>query len=594
MFTYNRSAVTGVQTRGDSVALTGAASMVTPSIAAGLGGGSPAGGSGGNFGSSGTYLGGVDLSFPLLQDILNVEDQTRLDATYREIYLMDPVSGPVVDMLSLLPWSDYTLAGVEDPKIKEIYESSLQELSIQRLMKLFMASNYVFGRGVGSLVFNKSRGIFTDCVLYNASEAQIIPIPFIGYDPKVNIKLSPDFKKWLNSNDPRDKEAKKELSQQDIAAFSGTGFIELEPLKTIYVERTNLPGVPAVSAFSRILPIWLLEKCLLRGTILSSTRRQKSILHITMGSEDMEYTEEQFQSIAELFANADRDPLGAAVVTRSDVQVNEVRNPSDLWSHSSEEGGFTQAKLRAMGVSDAFMSGDATYSNQENTLNLMMENLRDQRRELTKSIIRDKIFLSLAKYHNFRKRTKAELDHGLRYDTTSNHAKRSQVLSSHVQLQGSRNMADITTYEIPEFSWVKDLKAPGSSSNLGLMKELSEAGVPVPAAMLAAAAGVDLNSMMDSYKADVQTRKTIFEYKEKIKKYTQQDDEEGGGGFRLRSADEYNPPSPSISPVLEPIALVGKAAVDALASSVAGKTIELKPSVAKKVENYVRSILKRR
>ena len=354
MFDYNAIAVTG--SAGSSrtrATLTGAASQGS---GGGMGPGS-ATGAGGNFGSGGTYLGGVDLSFPLLQDILNTNDTQVLDNTYREIYLMDAISGPVVDMMSMLPWSDYSILGVSDPAIKALYESSLEEISIQRLMKLLMTSNYVLGRGVGSLVFDKSRGIFTDCILYNASEAEIVPIPFIGYDPKVNIKLSKEFKKWLNSTDPRDLEARKELPPEDIKLMLGSGTIELEPLKTIYVTRTHLPGSEGISVFSRILPIWLLEKCLLRGTILASTRRQKSILHITMGSDEVDYDLSQYQSVAELFANADRDPLGAAVVTRPDVTVSEVKSPTDLWSHSSESDGFTQVKLRALGVSDGFLSG---------------------------------------------------------------------------------------------------------------------------------------------------------------------------------------------------------------------------------------------
>ena len=104
MFDYNSVAVTGsAKTSSSRAILTGAASQ-------GTGGGmGPGSGAGGNFGSGGTYLGGVDLSFPLLQDILNTNDQIILDTTYREIYLMDAVSGPVVDMMSMLPWSGYSL-----------------------------------------------------------------------------------------------------------------------------------------------------------------------------------------------------------------------------------------------------------------------------------------------------------------------------------------------------------------------------------------------------------------------------------------------------------------------------------------------------
>lgn len=588
MFDYNSVAVTGsAKTSGSRAILTGAASQ-------GTGGGmGPGAGAGGNFGSGGTYLGGVDLSFPLLQDILNTNDQIILDNTYREIYLMDAVSGPVVDMMSMLPWSGYSLLGVSDPKVKALYESSLEELSIQRLMKMFMTSNYVLGRGIGSLVFDKSRGIFTDCILYNASEAEVIPIPFIGYDPKINIKLSKDFKKWLNSTDKRDLEARKELPPEDIQAMLGSGTIELEPLKTIYVTRTHLPGSEGISVFSRILPIWLLEKCLLRGTILASTRRQKSILHITMGSDEVDYDQTQLQSVAELFANADRDPLGAAVVTRPDVSVSEVKSPTDLWSHSSESDGFTQAKLRALGVSDGFLSGDATYTNQENTIGLMLENLRDQRSELTNAILRDKIFLSLAKYHNFRERTQAEKDHNIRYDVKSNKAKRNEFLHKFAMLTGSRNMAEMSTYIIPEMKWAKDLTPTGSATELSLMKDLKDAGVPIPAAMLATAAGVDIDTIVSSYEDDLVVRKKMADYIKKVNAMAPKP--EGGGG-----GDDSNPysfsmeSSAKIDSALEPISLKGTASINALASSIVGKSVELKPKQVEYVRKYVKSLLSKR
>ena len=588
MFDYNTVAVTGSASgTRPRATLTGTASQGT---GGGMGPGS-ASGAGGNFGSGGTYLGGIDLSFPLLQDILNTHDTITLDNTYREIYLMDAVSGPVVDMMSMLPWSDYSILGVSDPKIKALYESSLEELSIQRLMKLFMTSNMVLGRGVGSLVFDKSRGIFTDCILYNASEAEIIPIPFIGYDPKINIKLSKEFKKWLNSTDKRDMEARKELPPEDIQLMLGSGTIELEPLKTIYVTRTHLPGSEGVSVFSRILPIWLLEKCLLRGTILASTRRQKSILHITMGSDEVDYDLSQYQSVAELFANADRDPLGATVVTRPDVTVSEVKSPTDLWSHSSESDGFTQTKLRALGVSDGFLSGDATYSNQENTIGLMLENLRDQRQELTRAIIRDKIFLSLAKYHNFRERTQAEKDHKIQYDVKSNKAKRNEFLYKFAQLTGSRNMAEISTYVIPDLKWTKDLTPNGSSSELSLMKELKDAGVPLPAAMLATAAGADIDTIVSSYEDDLKVREKMADYLKKMKKLMPSADGEGEGEdadpFHLNSSDRVNAE-------VEPISLKGAASVNALASAVLGKSVELKPSQLNYLMNYLKSITKRR
>lgn len=589
MFEYNSQSVTGYRSARKGATLT--ASQVNLTAASGLtiGHGQGTGGisssAGGNFNSGGTFLGGVDLSYPLLQDLIDVNSPQMMDATYREIYLMDPVSGPVIDMLSLLPWSDYTLVGVSDPKIKALYESSLEEISIQRLMKMFMVSTMVLGKALGSLVFDKSRGIFTDCIIYNVSEAEISPIPLIGYDPKINIRLSKEFRKWLNSSDPRDVEARKEIDLQDLQAMQASGIIPLEPLKTIYTARTNLPGSEGVSVYSRVLPIWLLEKVLLRGTILASTRRQKSITHITTGSDELDYDETQLQSLAEMFANANRDPLGAIVVTRPDVTVSEVSNPTDLWSVFQENDNFTQAKLRALMVSDSFLSGDATYTNQENTIGIMLEGLRSQRHELTNAVIRDKLFLSLAKYHNFRQRTQAELEHNIRYSVKSNKAKRDEFLYRYATLTGSRNMAEVSTFVIPELKWTKDLKPPASSSELSLYKELNEL-MPLPLSMLAAAAGVDVNTVIDSYKDDVEVRKKIADFTKEVKALNPKPEgEDDEGGFSFESSDK-------VSALVEPITLKDSNKVNLLASAIAGKSIKLKPSQVKAVTSYVKALTK--
>ena len=74
MFNYNSIMVTGSAKRTKDFSLTGSSGMSAGgSLASGISGSGTSSG-GGNYGSSGTYLGGVDLSYPLLQDILNTND----------------------------------------------------------------------------------------------------------------------------------------------------------------------------------------------------------------------------------------------------------------------------------------------------------------------------------------------------------------------------------------------------------------------------------------------------------------------------------------------------------------------------------------
>lgn len=266
----------------------------------------------------------------LLEDMLSTgknNDSSTIDLNnlYREIYLYDTVSGPTVDLMCNLPWSDFTLSGVDDPVVRQTYEDSLYELNVEDLMPKLSVSYLVLGTVIGSLIFNESKGIFTDLIVQDPDFCEVTEIPLSGYDPKIDLKVNPEFKKFLRSKDPRDVAARKEIPSTLLNKLLKGNKIELEPLSTIYINRNYVPGLNTVSYYNRIVPIWLIEKALMRGTIIGSWRRQRSILHIQAGNEDWTPTSGQLASIAQMFTNADQDPQGAVVVTRQGIDTNEVR-----------------------------------------------------------------------------------------------------------------------------------------------------------------------------------------------------------------------------------------------------------------------------
>ena len=127
------------------------------------------------------------------------------------------------------------------------------------------------------------------------------------------------------------------------------------------------------------------------------------------------------------------------------------------------------------------------------------------------------------------------------------------------------------------------------------MKELSDAGVPLPAAMLATAAGADIDTIVSSYEDDLKIRQKMADYIKKVKKMMPKDEEGGGeesSPFSLNSSAKI---SKEIEPIsLKGTALEGTASVNALASAVVGKSVELKPSQLNYIMNYLKSVTKRR
>ena len=157
---------------------------------------------------------GTDTNF--LEDMLPNVNEKSLNAIYREIYLFDTVSGPTVDLMSTLPWSNFTLSGITDKKVLQIFEDSVGELDIINLLRQVAVSYLVLGKVIGSLIFNGKKGIFTDVIFHNPDDCEIQPIPLRGYDPKIDLRVPKETKKLLRSKDPRDKEALKELSTELI------------------------------------------------------------------------------------------------------------------------------------------------------------------------------------------------------------------------------------------------------------------------------------------------------------------------------------------------------------------------------------------
>lgn len=287
-----------------------------------------------------------------------------LNRLFRNIHKFDSIAGPAVDLISIMPFSDVTLIGVEDPKILEVYEQSLAELHIETLLPEVACEYLVIGRVIGSLLFDKTEGIWTDIILQDPDFCDITNIPLRGYDPKIDLKLSEDFKKFLLSKDPRDLTAKQDMPEDFLKLLLSADRLPLDPASTLYLPRKTFPNdYLGSSIYYRILPFYALEKTLINGTLVGAKRRQRSILHVMIGEPDVwEPDEDEISSIAGMFMRADEDPQGAIVATRNGVATNEVRSGADFWKLSDEWDFLSTAKMRALGINEAFLSGDATYN----------------------------------------------------------------------------------------------------------------------------------------------------------------------------------------------------------------------------------------
>ncbi len=459
--------------------------------------------------STNSYNLGTNFQTEMLEGFVDDASEEVIRNLYNEIYYYDGVSGPAADIKSTLPWSSYSLMGTTDQSILDSCNQCLQELDIENLMKKLSVNYLIQGITVGSLIFNQQRGIFSDLILHDINSLDITPIPLVGYDPKIDLKVTPEFKKFLRSADERDKEAFKEISPELVTKMLKGTKVPLEPISTLFLCKTYIPNSPYMSYFTRILPIWLIEKALMRGTIIGAWKRQRSILHVTAGNEEWEPTDEQLEAITQLFISADQDPQGAVVVTRQGISSEEVRDGANFWKVSDESDIFANAKMRALGMNEGLLSGDSSYNNTEQAITILLEDLLNFREQMTGDVIYNKIFLTLAKYHGWKERTQAELKHNIRLDSKSGKTK--------TNIYSYKNIAYAGEYIIPTINWHKELSNDADDTYFERLGALEEKGVPIPISMYAAAAGVNIDDVVESMEHDINVRTKLKKFKDSLK-----------------------------------------------------------------------------
>lgn len=487
----------------------------TKTVTAGIGGsiGSPGSGGGGGsgFGGGGTY----DISrFNPVHDHLEIgsviedwmpRDQTGLNQMWRLIYLRDAIVGPAIDLYSNLPYSECRLTGIEDPVIMRVYQDTMERLDIVTMMPELVREFLMIGRFCSSLIFDRRQGVFTDWTTHDPDFLRIEPIPVRGFDPKIDLVASPALKNFLHSMDPRDVAVRDNLPPEFFDEFEKTGTYKLNPLNTLFVPRRANPyDYVGTSFLTRIVSFWALEKSLIESTVTNARRRTRSILHVTAGLDNMwEPTEEELEAISGLFIQADEDPVGAVVTTRTGVETNEVKAGMDFWKLSDEWAFLTEGKMRALGISDAFLSGDATYNNMETALSVFMESLRTLRAYMDRRVFYEKVFATIARVHGF-----------IKPDARSRHQRGPRI----GQTLEYKNAIKIPREDLlmPKIVWDKKLQPEGDMNFLEMLQSADEAGVPVTLKQWASGAGLNLEEMMAELEEDGRYRKITAEWRKQF------------------------------------------------------------------------------
>lgn len=433
------------------------------------------------------------------------ENEKYLRRYYRDMYYHDNIAGSAVDLMSTLPFSEFSLSQVSDEQA-EIFLSSIERLNLRTLFPELSVDYMVDGAFLGTLLFKKDKKQFTDIIPQNIDDAEVIPTPFNGVDPLIKLTIPEHMKKFATSNEPYFRRLRERISPQMIEAMQASE-VTLDNLTTLYIPRktfsTNYLGT---SLYRRLMPVYLLEKILYRGTITEATRRQRSPMHIMAGNEFWEPTDEDLENLVGLFQQADLDPIGAIIATRNDIQAQDIRPAGDFWKWTDISDITAGMKMRALGISETFLSGDATLATMEVSLSVFVEHIRSFRDMVTRKTFYNKIFPLISVLNGMTK----EKETSPASEEEARHVR--NVVQALKESEIHNMVSDTSKLVIPKVDWHKNLRPEADREYLDVLNTLSEKGVPISLRTWAAAGGLTLDNLEDNLSDDKALRETIKKF----------------------------------------------------------------------------------
>lgn len=456
-------------------------------------------------------------------------DTSNLSLFYRDMYLFDNTAGSCVDIQSSFPFSDWELRGLDDHELK-VYNQALERLSIRQMLPLISTAYLVDGFFCGSLVFDQRSRQFIDTLIHDALQCAVIPSPFFNIDPTINVRVGQATQQFMHDTSPYAKRYLNRMPQQ-FRDMLLEGAFTLDPVSTLFVGRRTLTDRAYISFLHRILPMYLIEKTMFRGTLVEAQRRQRAVTHLTAGDDQWTPTAEELGALVEQFQMAEYDPLGGWISTRNAVQAVDIRPGGDFWKWTDMADIFVAYKLRALGVSESFLSGDASYASAESAYSTFLESQNAYRMHLTDQVFYRKLFPLIALVNDM-------------YKDPRRKARPGQVLDYLF------NQADRENLRVPTLHWTKSLEPKGEENLFDMLEKASDKGVPIPLKMWMAAAGVDPDALERDLKDDSDYRKQLAQYTGKNTSHEAEDkegddDEDYGSGIgahlaHLRTTESVN------------------------------------------------------
>lgn len=418
-------------------------------------------------------------------------DSASQNKLFRQIVTFDAIVGSAIEYWKDLAFSERViLSATDDPKIDQFYQEAIEASGITGIMPMLLHDFLVFGRFVFHMLYDSRLEYWTRVIPHDLDYLHIDVSPIPGMEPLIDLLPNAQQRAWAVSKDPRAVEQRSQIDPAIVKLMAAGKQIPLDPEDTMFLPRmafsTDRIGT---SYLTRVLMFKVYESAIYNASVAGARRRAGPLLHIKAWPDALPH---ELDELLDLFFSSEEDPVNAKVVTKDGVTVEQIGGAAaDYWRFSEEWPFLVEGKMRALGISEQFLQGEANWNSMETIRTIFVDKLQSMRSFFTQRIIVDKMLTQLAMRKKFVKRTTAELNHRIRIAKPIN---RGELI-------------------IPTVEWNRPLTPTRDEDYLNLLNQLKDEGFPIPLRDVAQAAGLDLEKMMDGWKTDLSDRKRIYHFK---------------------------------------------------------------------------------
>lgn len=467
---------------------------------------------GGGFSSTIFTPQNIDIVYNNIIEYYLPKDYPSQHRLWRSIYLFDPVCGPCIDLYSDLPWSEFSVVGLKDPKQVQLLEDAIAPLKFDTYLPWATREFLSLGKMCSHFLFDRRSGGWSGQIIHNPDYIKIHPVPMMEEDALIDLLPNKELIAFANSKDKRNKEFQRKLNPSLLESIKRGKPIPLDVSNTLYLPRKAAPyDYHGSSIYTRILGTVIFERALMNASIVGAQRRAGPIRMVSYsdsqsGEDGFMPLDDDISVIADLLIQAEEDPVGSVIGTKRKVDVNSLDTAQVMWKVSDESGFINEMKLKGLGLSDSFLSGDMNYSTTDAQLSVFLERVKVLRKYIKQKYILEKAIHPIMEIHDLGNRKQADMP-----------GKNSHMVKT-------SNSVDMGTVDI---QFKKQLTPIADREWLDILDSAADKGIPITLQTWASAAGVDLESEIENLPRDIELRNKIRE----LTKDIEGDEEEDGFGF---------------------------------------------------------------